>query len=142
MFPLSRSLPLLAFAAAFACCCPLPGSTDSALAWEQTLIREKAGAGTAIVEAWFTFTNESDALVEVIGVDSDCDCIVARLDKSRYYPGEYGLLLASLSLSEGREPVRKTVQVTTLSKGITSITELVILVDRTGAAGAGAGPPR
>ena len=56
---------------------------------EQNLGEVKSGA---IVELSFTFQNIGNQDLDILRVNSSCGCAVPRLEKSRYKPGEKGVV--------------------------------------------------
>jgi hypothetical protein len=90
---------------------PLDADLDATLKWDQHVIEAKPAGNARVTEAWFTFTNPTEAPVEILEVKSDCDCLIAQLDKTLYYPGETGLLLATIDIKPGSTMSEKKIQV-------------------------------
>lgn len=107
LFRISQLTPFLLLCLS----CPLNAGPDATLSWNQRVIEAEPVEDASVAEAWFTFTNSTDGPVEILEVKSDCDCLIAQLDKTLYYPGETGLLLATIDIRPGSPMSEKQIQV-------------------------------
>ncbi len=90
------SLSTVATIAALAICQAL--NAAGSLAWEQTNISVDAVFGQEEVNAYYTFTNNSDGPITISKTTASCGCTVPSLEKDTYAPGESGKLLATFDI--------------------------------------------
>lgn len=109
-----------------------------ALEWKTQVLDFTTAPFQITQEALFHFTNNSDKPVTILAVESNCDCLVASLDKRAYAPGASGFIRSSFTIGdrlglyerrlnvvtdESPEPVRLLVRI--------EVPELVTLTPRT-----------
>lgn len=109
-----------------------------ALEWKAQTLHFTTAPFQTTQEALFHFTNNSAKPVTIISVESNCDCLVASVDKRVYAPGANGFIRSSFTIGdrlglyerrlkvvtdESPEPVRLLVRI--------EVPELVTLTPRT-----------
>ena len=109
-----------------------------ALEWETQVLDFTTAPFQITQEALFHFTNNSAKPVAFLAVESNCDCLVASVDKRVYAPGASGFIRSRLTIGdrlglyerrlkvvtdESPEPVRLLVRI--------EVPELVTLTPRT-----------
>lgn len=112
---------------------------NTALAWDRLVIETSVKPVDRVAEAWFTFSNTSAKPVRIMSTKSDCDCLIPQLDRKVYYPGEDGLLLATVQLDPIKDPSRLEKRILVLieeADGAQRQTELKIIITRNGTPGA------
>ncbi|MFO7726513.1 MAG: DUF1573 domain-containing protein [Oceanipulchritudo sp.] len=125
------TFPVLAF---LTCLSPIPASGEGkaeGLSWDKQVIQLPLEPSETSAEAWFTFSNETGEAIRIVDVQSDCDCLVPNMDRSVYYPGESGILLARVDVKEDQALVEKRVLVSSrMGKQTVRTTELLVIARR------------
>lgn len=83
------------------------------LQWEQREQSFSPKLGEKQVVAEYAFKNTGDRPVTLTPSGNDCDCTIAKLDKSTYAPGESGKIAATFLLGQRTGVQEKTILVTT-----------------------------
>jgi hypothetical protein len=88
-------------------------AASGGLSWAKTLVSldEPAGATTAV--ARFQFENTSPDAIEIVGLQTSCDCTTAISTKSVCPPGETGEIVATMTMGDRSGRQDKTITVTT-----------------------------
>ena len=101
-----------------------------ALQWDARHLKETVIPGQSTAEGWFTFTNVSGQTVQILDVESDCDCVVLQMDRPTYYPGESGVLIATIELKPGEDQIQKPITVR-FKAGESGAQQTVLLLEGT-----------
>lgn len=118
---------LVAGIASMAINCTLAAA--GSLAWEQKVISVNAEFGQEEVNAYYAFTNTSDAPVTITKTSASCGCTVPSLEKDTYAPGESGKVLATFDLGSRVGKQHKEITVETLEGGKKESYVLTLNVD-------------
>ena len=78
-------------------CMVLPGF---ALEWKTQVLDFATAPFQITQEALFHFTNNSAKPVAILAVESNCDCLVASVDKRVYAPGAGGFIRSSFTIGD------------------------------------------
>lgn len=125
----NQSALRLAFAATALFFSQIAAFAENALAWEQTSIDVNAEIGQQEVNAYYPFTNTSDAPVTITKTSASCGCTIPSLEKDTYAPGESGKLLATFDIGSRVGKQRKEITVETREAGATQSYKLTLNVD-------------
>lgn len=125
------TFPVLAFLASLS---PILASGEGkaeGLSWDKQVIQLPLEPSETSAEAWFTFSNETGDAIHIVDIQSDCDCLVPKMDRSVYYPGESGLLLARVEVKRDEALVKRRVLVSSRTgKEAVRTTELLVIARR------------
>jgi len=102
-------LPLALAAGVFGVSQPLVAQ----LKWEETTIRQELELGQESAEAEFRFENSGKYPVVIRDTSSSCGCTTAKLERTTYYPGDKGVILAHFDVGDRTGTRRNTVRVVT-----------------------------
>jgi hypothetical protein len=101
---------ILSFVASMALFSPASGA---GLVFERTTATVTPGEGDKMIGAEYRFTNSLAEPVEIVNVTTSCGCIVAEADKTRYAPGESGVVTAIYHIGTASGTQRHTITVAT-----------------------------
>lgn len=88
-------------------------SLRAELVFDQNPIELKPGPADEVVEAKFNFHNGGDKPITITGLDSNCSCLEANMDKLTYQPGEKGQGNARFKVSTFVGRHEKSLRITT-----------------------------
>jgi len=83
------------------------------LNFKQTIFKWEPPAGASEMVRQFEFTNDGEKPVEIIAINSKCDCTVAELDKKVYQPDESGSITATFTFGDREGEHKKTILLST-----------------------------
>lgn len=128
-FPACRILACILF-----CLSPLQAfelPAKSGISWDKQVIQLPLEPSESFAEAWFTFSNETASVIRIVDVQSDCDCLVPKMDRSVYYPGESGILIARVEVKQDESVVERRVIVSSrIDDRDAHSTELIVIARR------------
>lgn len=75
-------------------------NTASALDWEKREQLVRVAPLQAEVAVEFPFTNNGARPIEITEIRTNCDCLDAKSERSRYAPGERGMIRARFSVGD------------------------------------------
>lgn len=104
------------------------------LQWEATTIRQELALGQETAEAQFEFENIGNYPIVIRETSSSCGCTTAKLERTTYYPGDKGVIIAQFDVGDRTGTRRNTVRVLTddPTKPSTTLTfsvEIPVLID-------------
>ncbi len=105
-----RTLIPVLIALVFSC---QAGALFGQLAWETTEIHQDLELGQTEATAEFLFENKGSYPVVIRSTSSSCGCTTAKLDRTTYYPGDKGTILAHFDVGSRTGERRNTVRVLT-----------------------------
>ena len=85
--------------------------TSPPLLWESEAIHITLAPYQHSAEGWFLFTNKFSGPVTLLNVSADCDCVITQTKLGIYYPGESGVVLATVSLKPDESVIEKVITV-------------------------------
>lgn len=95
----------------FAICSAGPASAQ--LQWAADVFEGEVRPLQRTLQVAFSFRNAGDAPVNIRRIQTNCDCLEARTDKTIYLPGEAGLVAARFVVGERTGPHERTITVVT-----------------------------
>lgn len=103
------------------------------LVFDQNPIELHPGPADEVAEVKFTFYNGGDKPITILGLDSNCSCLEANLDKATYQPGEKGHGNARFKVSTFTGRHEKSLRITTddpkqPEQTLTAIIDIPIIV--------------
>lgn len=109
-------------------------SLHAGLVFDKNPLELKPGPADEVVEAKFTFHNGGDKPITITGIDSNCSCLEASMDKATYQPGEKGHGTAKFKVSTFVGIHEKTLRISTddpkePEQTLTTIIDIPIIVD-------------
>ncbi|TLD70950.1 DUF1573 domain-containing protein [Phragmitibacter flavus] len=104
------------------------------LVFDQNPLELKPGPADEVVEAKFTFHNGGDKPITITGLDSNCSCLEANMDKATYQPGEKGSGTATFKVSTFVGKHEKSLRISTNDpkepeQTLTTIIDIPVIVD-------------
>lgn len=91
--------------------CALVPFADAGLSWDSHEVTIPPAPGASAVTAEFHFRNTETTAMTITSVHPACGCTTAKLEKTRYAPGETGVLTVTFTIGDRTGPQRKTIEV-------------------------------
>lgn len=89
------------------------GAARAQLQWAADVFEGEVRPLQKTLQVAFSFRNAGDAPINIRQIQTNCDCLEARTDKTIYLPGEAGLVAARFVVGERTGPHERTITVVT-----------------------------